>query len=86
MTSKKENIIQGVFSTGTPPKNPSTKKLILARLAVSRPIYVAVDSPNLGFPYFNFLGGVPVIKNTLYLYLYAQFTLELGRGHSTSSL
>ena len=24
---------------------------------VSRPIYVNVDSPNLGFPYFNFLGG-----------------------------
>ena len=29
----------------------------LARLGVSRPIYVNVDSPNLGFPYFNFLGG-----------------------------
>ena len=29
-------------------------------LGVSRPIYVNVDSPNLGFPYFNFLGGVPV--------------------------
>ena len=27
-----------------------------ARLGVSRPIYVNVDSPNLGFPYFNFLG------------------------------
>ena len=26
------------------------------------PIYVNVDSPNLGFPYFNFLGGVPVKK------------------------
>ena len=25
-------------------------------LGVSRPIYVNVDSPNLGFPYFNFLG------------------------------
>ena len=24
---------------------------------VSRPIYVNVDSPNLGFTYFNFLGG-----------------------------
>ena len=35
----------------------STKKLIEARLGVSRPIYVNVDSPNLGFPYFNFLGG-----------------------------
>ena len=26
-------------------------------LGVSRPSYVNVDSPNLGFPYFNFLGG-----------------------------
>ena len=46
------------FSSLVPPlKVPSTKKLILARLGVSRPIYVNVDSPNLGFPYFNFLGG-----------------------------
>ena len=30
----------------------STKKLILAGLGVSRTIYVNVDSPNLGFPYF----------------------------------
>jgi len=28
----------------------------LARLGVSRTIYVNVDSPNLGFTYFNFLG------------------------------
>ena len=56
-------IIQGVFfSTGTPLKikKKSTKK---ARLGVSRRIYVAVDSPNLGFPYF--FRGVPVKKNTL---------------------
>ena len=31
-------------------------------LGVSWPIYVAVDSPNIGFPYF--LGGVPVKKTT----------------------
>ena len=54
--------IQGVFLTGTPPK--STKKLIWARLDVSGPIYVNVDSPNLGFTYFNFLGGYQ-LKNTL---------------------
>ena len=48
------------FFTGTPPK--STKKLIWARLGVSRPIYVNVDSPNLGFPYFNFLGGYQLKK------------------------
>ena len=45
------------FSLVPPIKVPSTKTLILARLGVSRPIYVNVDSPNLGFPYFNFLGG-----------------------------
>ena len=39
---------------------------VLARLGVSRPIYVAVDSPNLGFPYFNFLRGYQ-LKNTLYV-------------------
>ena len=38
-------------------KVPSTKKLFWARLGVSRPIYVNVDSPiNLDFPYFNYLG------------------------------
>ena len=31
-------------------------------LGVSRPIYVAVDSPNLGFPCFNFLGGYQLKK------------------------
>ena len=40
-----------------PLKVLSTKKLIWARLGVSRTIYVNVDSPNLGFTYFNFLGG-----------------------------
>ena len=50
------------FLTGTPLK--STKKLIEAGLGVSGPIYVAVDSPNQGFPYFNFLWGVPVKTRT----------------------
>ena len=45
------------FLTGTPPKN---SKLIKARLGVSRPIYVDVDSPNLGFTYFKLFRGVPV--------------------------
>ena len=36
------------------------------RLGVFRPIYVDVDSPNLGFPYFNFLEGYQLKKNTLY--------------------
>ena len=30
-------------------------------------LYINVDSPNLGFPYFNFFWGVPVKKNTLYV-------------------
>ena len=55
--------IQGVFLTGTPPKSSkNTKKLILAGLGVSKPIYVNVDSPNLGFPYFNFVGGYQLKK------------------------
>ena len=29
-------------------------------------LYVNVDSPNIGFPYFNFLGEVQWRKNTLY--------------------
>ena len=40
-------IYRVIFFTGTPPK--STEKLILARLGVSWPMYVNVDSPNLGF-------------------------------------
>ena len=45
------------FSLVPPLKVPSTNKLIYARLGVSWPTYVNVDSPNLGFTYFNFLGG-----------------------------
>ena len=50
-------VLQGVFSLGLPLKCLSTEKLILASLGVSRRIYVNVDSPNLGFPYSNFLRG-----------------------------
>ena len=39
------------FLTGTPLKILSTNKLIQARLGVSWPIYVNVDSANIGFPY-----------------------------------
>ena len=66
-----------IFFTGTPLK--STEKLIWARLGVSRPIYVNVDSPNLGFPYFNFLGGTseknPPLYNPLIFHL-LQFVLK----------
>ena len=53
----------GCFFTGTPPKSSKYK---IVNPGVSRPIYVNVDSPNLGFPYFNFLGGTSEEKNTLY--------------------
>ena len=46
-------IVQGVLSLVSPLKVQSSKKLILARLGVSRLIYVNVDSPNLGFLYFK---------------------------------
>ena len=36
------------------------------RLRVSRTFQIHLTSPNLSFPYFNFLGGGPVKKNTLY--------------------
>ena len=35
-------------------------------LGVSRTIYVNVDSPNLGFPYFNFLGGYQLKNHLVY--------------------
>ena len=51
------------FTLGLPLKVPSTNKLIYARLGVSRTTYVNVDSPNLGFPYLNFLGGYQLKKH-----------------------
>ena len=53
--------IKGDLSTALPPPQ-SIEKLILARLGVSREIYVNIDSPILGFPYLNFFGGGPVKK------------------------
>ena len=53
------HLLQGVFFTGPPPKMCKYRKL----LGVSRMIYVNVDSPNLGFPYFNFLGEAQCRKH-----------------------
>ena len=62
--SKGGQAYTGCFFSLVPPlKVPSTKKLIQARLGVSRPIYVNIDTPNLGFPYFNFLGGYQLKKH-----------------------
>ena len=49
--------IQGDFFHWYPLKSSKYRK------GVSRPIYVNVDSPNLGFPYFNFLGGTSLKKH-----------------------
>ena len=45
--------IQGVFFHWYPPKSSKYKQVNQARLGVSWPIYVNVDSPNLGFPYLK---------------------------------
>ena len=65
LTSQREPLLKyRVFFSLVPPlKVQSTKTLIKARLGVSRPIYVNVDSPNLGFQYFNFLGGYQLKKH-----------------------
>ena len=36
-------------------------------MGVSRTIYVNVDSPNLGFPYFNFLGEAQCKKQPVWV-------------------
>ena len=55
-----------VFLTGPPLKVLSTKQLILARLGVSRTIYVNVDTPNLGFTYRVVLLTGPPLKSSKY--------------------
>ena len=35
-------------------------------LGESRPIYANVGTPNLGFPYFNFLGGYQLKKHPVH--------------------
>ena len=56
--------MQGVKRIGLSVIEIQVHTEIRIRLGVSRTIYVNVDSPNLGFPYFNFLGGLPVKKKT----------------------
>ena len=60
MPLEKVENIQGDFFHWYPPTPPPPQKFQVQK--VSRPIYVNVDSPNLGFTYFNFL----VKKITLY--------------------
>ena len=56
MTHQVRRLYTGCFFHWASPKISEYKKLIKARLGVSRTIYVNVDSPNLGFTYFNILG------------------------------
>ena len=46
----------------------------------SRPIYVNVDSPNLGFPYFNFFGGTSKKKTPC---IFASNHRKIDREKST---
>ena len=52
-------------------------------MGVSRPIYVNVDSPNLGFPYSNFLGGTSE-KKKLYI-VDKRLYVKLADGQQTNS-
>ena len=58
-----DSALYRVFFSLVPPLKVRSTKKIQARLGVSRPIYVYVDSPNLGFQYFNFLGGYQLKKH-----------------------
>ena len=67
----------GFFSSlGLPLKVLSTEKLIWARLGVSRTIYVNVDSPNLGFPYFNFSGEALCKKHPVQVQIQIQIQIQ----------
>ena len=55
-------------------------------LGVSRPIYVNVDSPNLGFPYFNFLGGYQLKKHPVYGYMSLQKYNRASILHSSKRI
>ena len=48
-------------------------------LGVSWTIYVNVDSPNLGSPYFKFLGEAQWKQNTLYIMYLAAWAIK-GRS------
>ena len=76
VTKMMDSTYRVFFSLVPPLKVQSTTKLILARLGVSRPIYANVDSPNLGFPYFNFLGGYQWRKKTPCSYQYTLYIIQ----------
>ena len=76
--------IYRVFFTLVPPlKSSKYKQVNLGRLGVSSPIYVNVDSPNLGFPYFNFLRGYQRKKHPVLLLINGRQCLITRAGHLT---
>ena len=55
---KSSEVLFSSFEGPFPPENSAYLRLNLPSPKKSSwPIYVNVDSPNLGFPYFYFLGG-----------------------------
>ena len=60
------------FSRGLPLKCLSIENLIWAGLGVSRTIYVNAYSPNLVFPYFNFLWEAQCKKTPCTMNIYLQ--------------
>ena len=73
--------MQGVFSLGLPLKVLSTEKLILARLVVSRTIFVNVDLSNLGSPYLIFFGEAQCRKHPVCVTFLAR-TINVEFCHS----
>ena len=69
--------MQGVFSLGR-----STEKLILARLVVSRTIFVNVDLSNLGSPYFIFFGEAQCKKHPVCVTFLARTIINVEFCHS----
>ena len=77
----KHGKMQGVFSLGLPLKVLSTEKLILARLVVSRTIFVNVDLSKLGSPYFIFFGEAQCRKHPVCVTFLAR-TINVEFCHS----
>ena len=71
------------YHWASPLKYRSTEKLIWARLGVSRTIYVNVDSPKLGFPYFNFSGEAQCKKHPVFSRVITFYSAFQYQGEDT---
>ena len=76
-----EMIHSDFFPLVFPLKVPSTENLIYARLSVSRTIYVNVESPNLGFRYFNVYKILYQGVHTIAYTFAAQWTLNIDHNY-----